>query len=605
MAKATISRQRAAATRRQRSSPWRQLRANLYDFSALFRESWFYLIIFGLLIAGCTFYFSQFARNPDGMDIGKAIYHSLQLMLFQISDDHFPQTVLGEIFFIAVPVLGVTLIFQSVVNFSRLLFDKSSRRETWQVALAETFHNHVIVCGLGRLGFRVVSQLLDSGYEVVIVTNNWNAPFVTRMLDLRVPIVVGDAREVSVLRQAGVNRAHAVIALVNDDVINLDTALTARKENANVRTVVRLFTDEMAQSLKHTLPASIGFSTSALASSTFAAATANRNLDFVMPVGEALVGVTEIVVAPASALQGDIAALEAQRSIRVVQHRDKANQILHGKQRAAVHAGDTLILAGLPAALDLARAKNDTINAIAPPTLPLQHPNEQYNTIIICGLGKVGYRVVNILRHTYPDVHLVVIHLNDPKHTRFANQIEQLEGVKVIIGDATDVSVLAGSGLQRAFALAALTSDDNINLQIGQAARSWQPSGQGHHETHLVLRVFSDVLAEKLTDLFGIHTAYSTSGLASPTLAAAAIAGDISHSFSAYNQLFADMRYEVRQQDQFVGQNIGAIQTQLEFSVLEIIHEGISFPLPSRDTVIAPGDTLTLLGPIDHFARLR
>ncbi len=601
MAKATATRQRAAATRRQRSSFTRDLRANFYDFLFLLRQSWLYLLIFALLVAGSTFYIVRFSGFPDSHNLLHALFAALQLMVFQTSN--YPTDTLGQILFLVIPVVGVTLIFQSVVNFSRLLFDKSTRRESWQISLAKTYHNHIIVCGLGRLGFRVVSQLLDARYEVVVVTNDWDAPFVTRMLDLRVPVVMGDAREISILRQAGVARARAVIALVNNDLVNLEAALTARAENPNIRTVVRLFTDEMAQSVEHTLQASTGFSTSALASPTFAAATVNRNLDFVLPTGHDLIGIMEMPVVEGGPLAGKVPEIEQQQGIRVVQVCDRSRRLLQRHQVVALHSGDSAVIAGKLPALEAVRIRNTVPDGNVPATLPLQHPNEQYNTIIICGLGKVGFRVVNLLRRTYPQLRLVVIHTNDPKHQHFAQQVQQLAGVEIVIGDATDVNVLNRAGIDRAFALAALTSDDDVNLQIGQAARSCRPAGR--NEVHLVLRVFSDVLAEKLSDMFGIHTAYSTSGLASPTLASAALTGDISHSFCTNGELLADRRYVVRQGDRLAQIPVGAIQSQLGLIVAGLERGGQNYILPPLDTQIAPGDALTLLGPIETLSRLR
>ena len=60
------------------------------------------------------------------------------------SDLAFPRgDLLGELIFFLTPLLGLALIFQSVLNFGRLLLDKGSRREAWQVALASTYRNHV------------------------------------------------------------------------------------------------------------------------------------------------------------------------------------------------------------------------------------------------------------------------------------------------------------------------------------------------------------------------------------------------------------------------------------------------------------------------------
>ena len=98
----------------------------------------------------------SFARSPRFLNI---------TLLLTIGSLPLPTSLLGTLLFFLIPLLGLALIFQSVLNFGRLLLDKSSRREAWQVALAATYRDHIIVCGLGRVSLRVVIQLLESGYE--------------------------------------------------------------------------------------------------------------------------------------------------------------------------------------------------------------------------------------------------------------------------------------------------------------------------------------------------------------------------------------------------------------------------------------------------------
>jgi hypothetical protein len=103
-----------------------------------------------------------------------ALYETLKLLTFQ-SGLSLPDDWLGAALFFLLPLLGLALIVQSVLNFGRLLLDKGGRREAWQVALASTYRNHIIICGLGRVGLRVLTQLLEAGYEVVVVEREWAA----------------------------------------------------------------------------------------------------------------------------------------------------------------------------------------------------------------------------------------------------------------------------------------------------------------------------------------------------------------------------------------------------------------------------------------------
>src|SRR5207253_4974516 len=116
--------------------------------------------------------------------------------------------------------------------------------------------------------------------------------------------------------------------------------------------------------------------------------------------------------------------------------------------------------------------------------------------------------------------------------------------------------------------VAALTSDDLLNLQIGLAAR------RARADVHVVLRVFSDVLAEKLADMFGIRTIYSTSGLAGPTLAAAAVLGDITHAFSIDGRIFSADKMTVSAGSLLAGCTVDEIRLKHDALIIALCREG-------------------------------
>src|SRR3954452_15820708 len=196
---------------RRRYPLWRLVRANFYDLVLLLRESWVVLVGFLIVVLTGTLYLIFYERKGFAV----ALYETLKLLTLQSSLD-LPTSLLGELLFFLIPLLGLALIFQSVLNFGRLLLDKSSRREAWQVALAATYRDHVIVCGLGRVSLRVVMQLIESGHEPVVIERDWASEFVERALNLKVPVIQGDARELVTLQQAGLGRARALVAAVDD-----------------------------------------------------------------------------------------------------------------------------------------------------------------------------------------------------------------------------------------------------------------------------------------------------------------------------------------------------------------------------------------------------
>ena len=108
-----------------------------------------------------------------------------------------------------------------------------------------------------------------------------------------------------------------------------------------------------------------------------------------------------------------------------------------------------------------------------------------------------------------------------------------------------------------------------------------------------------------MADMFGIRTAYSTSGLASATLAAAAVLGDVTHAFATAEALFSADQLTLRAGDALAGQTIETIRARHDALVITLARGDATHTLPALSTTLAPGDTITLLAPIDALARVR
>jgi Trk K+ transport system NAD-binding subunit len=587
---------------RRRYPLGRLIRANLYDLWLLLNESWLVLAGFCVLTLIGTLYLRfaydpcryGAAAQPGGCRLSfvEALFETVKLQTLQSSLPFPSDSLLGEAIFFIVPLLGLALIFQGVLNFGRLLLDKGGRREAWQMALASTYRDHVIVCGLGQVGLRTADQLIDAGFEPVVVEQHWSSEFVEATVNNKVPVVSGDAREPLTLERAGLRHACALVAAVNDDLLNLEIALTARSTRPGLRVILRVFNDELDRNLERSFGIHTAFSASALAAPTYAAAAVSRDVDVVLHDTRDQLAITRMLVEPHSAITGFSDGFEQQNGVRVLLHKRSGQPLSAPGIMSQVTAGDQLTLLGSVARIEQVRAANQA-GAPSP-----RHLNEQYATVIVCGLGKVGYRVVRRLASMRPRPRIVVVRLSGAPND-FPQRIEQIDGIQTVLGDAREPAVLREAGIETAFSLAALTSDDLLNLQIGLAARQARP------DLHVVLRAFSDTLANQLAELFGIGTAYSTSALASPTLAAAALIGDVSQGFLVGDRLQTITRLAVESGDPLVGQSVEQLRSAASLLVIELQRGREFVSLPAPDVRFQAGDLLGAIGPIEQVARMR
>jgi len=207
----------------------RYLRASLRDTWVLVREFRNSLMLFtGLLLLGGMILWRFYVSPETGQRLAfsEALYAVFTLVFFQTTIPY-PHSGLLQVFFFVVPILGLGVIAEGVIRFGVMLFNKQGRKGEWQVAVVSTFRNHIVVCGLGRVGYRVAEQLLRFGEEVVGIDRREESRFVERVREMGVPVVIADAREREALVKAGVPRARAIIPCTEDDLTNLAIALDA------------------------------------------------------------------------------------------------------------------------------------------------------------------------------------------------------------------------------------------------------------------------------------------------------------------------------------------------------------------------------------------
>jgi Trk K+ transport system NAD-binding subunit len=131
---------------------------------------------------------------------------------------------------------------------------------------------HFIVCGMGHVGYRAVRLLLGLGATVSVITTKPNSEWVDVVTEAGVTVVEGDARNRRLLIDAGLERADAVLAVTNHDLVNIEVALDAKRIRPDVPVVVRLFDQSLARQVEATFDIRRAMAMSALAAPSFVAA---------------------------------------------------------------------------------------------------------------------------------------------------------------------------------------------------------------------------------------------------------------------------------------------------------------------------------------------
>jgi Trk K+ transport system NAD-binding subunit len=169
---------------------------------------------------------------------------------------------------------------------------------------------HIVVAGLGNVGFRVAVELLEHGERVVAIEQRADNPFVPTARRLGAAVIIGDATVTQVLREAHAATARSIVASTENELSNLEIGLLVRQLHPQKRVVLRLIDSKLAQLLRSAASIRLAVSIPDLAAPAFLAALYGDRVRSVFLAEGQLFAVLDIVAHADDAILGEpVAAL--------------------------------------------------------------------------------------------------------------------------------------------------------------------------------------------------------------------------------------------------------------------------------------------------------
>jgi voltage-gated potassium channel len=303
----------------------------LYLWALLRRFKLTFVSLFVLVFGGGTVMWAMYQHLGQPITWSRSIFCAYFLLFAQPTME-IPDYPPLEVLFTIIPPFGIITVAEGLVRFAFLFFAKTRNDKEWFAVLASTLKDHVIVCGAGRVGYRIFEQFNKLQVPIVMIERREDAPFVSTIRAAGVPVLIEDVRSSRALEDANLRSARAIVCATDDDLANLNIALDARRMNPRIRVVMRLFDDDLVAKTKEAFHVE-AFSTSALAAPALAASALDPAIKNSIEVGGRLLVVAELPVDGVLA-QKTVGQLRDEASALVIQVRRPDGSVVFDPQGA-------------------------------------------------------------------------------------------------------------------------------------------------------------------------------------------------------------------------------------------------------------------------------
>jgi len=181
----------------------------------------------------------------EGFSWLESFYVAVQTVTTVGYGDLTPVTTAGKLFATFFILFGagtalyaLTAVAQAVFQ-SEIMSALGIRRKFREM---DKLQDHHIVCGAGRVGRRIISQLQRQKISFVVIERDRDK--VAELIEKGELVIVGDATLESTLQKAGVERAAGLASCLPDDADNVYVVLTARGMNEKLHIVARAVEEE-------------------------------------------------------------------------------------------------------------------------------------------------------------------------------------------------------------------------------------------------------------------------------------------------------------------------------------------------------------------------
>jgi len=210
--------------------------------------SWFIIILLGTisLVLG----YIGFWKNGQFTEASRTSLDNLYLTLGLISlnSGAVPPPISWELQIARFLVPAITA-YTAFLAFTTIFIQQTDRVRLWFL------QDHVIICGLGRKGFRLANQFLQGGTPVVVIEVDEGNDWISNIRSAGAIVMIGDAGDPELLEKVKLNQASCLVSVLGDDGKNAEVAIQAekissRRKDGCLTCVIHIFDSQLWRLLR-------------------------------------------------------------------------------------------------------------------------------------------------------------------------------------------------------------------------------------------------------------------------------------------------------------------------------------------------------------------
>ncbi len=303
----------------------------------------------------------------------------------------------------------------------------------------------IVIAGAGEVGYNLALSLADK-YDVYVVEKD--ASRYDTILNLDVVAIHGNAANLGILKQAEVNRADVFLAVTGNDEVNLLSGIAAKKLGAK-KVIVRVENPEYVDKpvvRDHPLGYDVIICPQLALAQEAARLIGIPGAVEIVTFSGGRVEMIEVQIMENSKADGSSIKDLNLPPNTVITSIYRNGEVIIPRGDTVLRKGDRIAIVGKTEEIEKLRG------IFGPPVV---------KRVTIFGAGTVGTYIARILQKGRISVKLI-----ESRRERCECLSEDISGVKVVCGDATDIELLIEEEVGRSDAVVATTESDEKNLLI-------------------------------------------------------------------------------------------------------------------------------------------